>query len=270
MPNDADWTHNNTMPYGTKDLKIIGYAKPQSFEITSGKMIVTDPCYDKETWCQAKLDNVKIGKWHSTVEYSDEGEWGDRVAQILVWHDSLGIENPGRDFPSCGESIAAYIGVDSGQAGFFDIEKYPDDPHKDDAFYDAVCKLTLSGIPFSALEEAGVYPMADLDKLTDEQKAYRTSSDYSDRNAYYARRFTSRNGDDTSSNQRDRSKLADALELHGSLGSFGVVPFGAVSSSGFGDGGYNLYVERDGNGEIVAGRIEFIVEDDDEDDNEDE
>ena len=30
------------MPYGTQELKIIGYAKPKSFEITSGKMIVTD------------------------------------------------------------------------------------------------------------------------------------------------------------------------------------------------------------------------------------
>jgi hypothetical protein len=265
MPNDADWTHNNTMPYGTQELKIIGYAKPQSFEITSGKMIVTDPCYDKETWCQAKLDNVKTGKWHATAEYSDEGDWGDRVASIWVWHDSLGITDPGRDFPNCNESIPADIGVDSGQAGFFDLEQYPDDPHKDNAFYDAVCKLTLSGIPFSALEEAGVYPMADLDKLTDDQKALRASSDYDDRNDYYRQRFISRDGDDTSSNQRNRSKMADALELHGSLGSFGVMPFGAVSSSGFGDGGYNLDVYRE-NGEIVAATITFIVEDDGEDD----
>ena len=260
------------MPYGTQELKIIGYAKPQPFEITSGKMIVTDPCYDKETWwCQAKLDNVKIGKWLATIEYSDEGDWGDRVAQILVWHDSLGIDNPGRDFPPCSEYIPADIGVDSGQAGFFDLDKYPDDPNKDDAFYEAVCKLTLSGIPYSVLEEAGVYPMADLDKLSDEQKANRASTDYSDRNDYYFRRFTSPDGNNTSSNQRDRSKLADALELHGSLGSFGVLPFGAVSSSGgYGDGGYNLYVERDGNGEVVAARIEFIVEDPEDENDEEE
>jgi len=258
------------MPYGTQALKIIGYAKPQPFEITSGKMIVTDPCYDKETWCQAKLDNVKIGPWWATVEYSDEDDWGVRVAQIWVWHDSLGITEPGTFFPPCPEYIPADIGVDSGQAGFFDLDKYPDDPHKDDAFYDAVCKLTLSGIPYSVLEEVGVYPMANVDKLSDEQKANRTSSDYDDRNAYHINRFTSRDGDNTSSKQRDKSKLADALALHGSLGSFGVLPFGAVSSSGFGDGGYNLCIKRDSNGEVVAARIEFIVEDPEDENDEEE
>ena len=250
------------MPYGTKDLKIIGYAKPQSFEITSGKMIVTDPCYDKETWCQAKLDNVKIGKWHSTVEYSDEGEWGDRVASIWAWHDSLGITDPGRDFPNCNESIPADIGVDSGQAGFFDLEKYPDDPHTDKAFYDAVCNLTLAGVPYSVLEDVGYIVVEQDQPLTDAQKTLRESSDYSDRQSYWISRF---GVDGNGKPKTDKTKLADALELHGSLGSFGVVPFGAVSSSGFGDGGYNLDVYRV-NGEIVAATITFIVEDDEEDD----
>ena len=256
------------MPYGTTNLKIIGYARPQSFEITSGKMIVTDPCYDKDTWCQAKLDNVRNGTWKATAEYSDEGDWGDRVAGIWVWHDSLNIDNPAMQFPACPEYIPADIGVDSGQAGFFDLEQYPNDPHEDDAFYNAVCKLTLSGVPYSVLEETGVYPMADLDKLTDEQKALRASSDYDDRNAYYARKFTNRDGD-TSSNRRNRSKLADALEAHGSLGSFGVMPFGAVSSSGYGDGSYDLHVLRE-NGEVVAAYIAFIVEDDEESDEDNE
>lgn len=254
------------MPYGTQELKIIGYAKPQPFEITSGKMIVTDPCYDKQTWCQAKLENVKIGKWWATVEYSDEDDWGDRVAQIWVWHDSLGIDNPGRDFPPCDEYIPADIGVDSGQAGFFDLDKYPDDPHKDDAFYDAVCKLTLAGIPFSVLEEVGVYPMTDLDKLSDEQKANRASTDYDDRNLYYMSQFVGKDGKEN----KDSSKLAKALELHGSLGSFGVLPFGAVSSSGYGDGGYNLFVESDEEGFVVAARIEFIVESNDEDEDDED
>lgn len=259
MPNDKDWTHNNTMPYGTQELKIIGYAKPQPFEITSGKMIVTDPCYDKETWCQEKLDNVKNGTWYSTVEYSDEGRWGHRVAQIWVWHSSLEINDPGLEFPPC-KFESSNIGVDSGQAGFFDLEKYPDAPQNDNAFYDEVCNITLSGVPFSILEEVGVYPMADLDKLNDEQKAWRASSDYDKRDSYYRMQFVDSCGKEISLNQRDQSKRVDALKSWGSLGAFGVVPFGAVSSSGFGDGGYDLYVERNANGEVVAGRIEFIVE----------
>ena len=27
------------------------------FRIVSGEVFITDPCYDKTTWCQAKLDN---------------------------------------------------------------------------------------------------------------------------------------------------------------------------------------------------------------------
>lgn len=245
------------MPYGTQELKIIGYAKPQPFKITSGKMIVTDPCYDKQTWCQAKLDNVRNGTWYATAEYSDEGNWGERVAGLWVWHSDLKIENPSRDFPVCPEFIPADIGVDSGQAGFFDLDKYPDDPHKDDEFYNNVCDITLSGVPFSVLEEAGVYPLADLDAMDAGTKALRESPKYDERSDYRHIRFAD------NSPKRDSSKLADAIEAHGSLGLFGVVPFGAVSSSGFGDGGYDLYVLRE-NGEIVAGRIAFIVEEDKE------
>ncbi len=243
------------MSYTTRQRKIIGFAKPQSFEITSGNMIVTDPCYNKETWCQAKLDNVKIGKWHSTIEYSDEGHWGVRVASIRAWHDSLG-DNDSERTCTCDELIQADIGVDSGQAGFFDLEQYPDDPQNDKAFYRKVCSLTLSGTPFSVLEEVGVYPMADLDKLTDEQKALRSSSDYNDRCSY----LTSQFGDERPNT--DKTKLADALELHGSLGLFGAVPFGAVSSTGYGDGSYRLRVRRNNSGEIIAAIVEFLDNDD--------
>lgn len=44
----------------------------------------------------------------------------------------------------------------------------------------------------------------------------------------------------------------------------GVIPGGAVSSSGYGDGGYVASISTDDNSEIVAIRIVFISEDDED------
>lgn len=154
------------------------------FEVTSGRLRVTDPCYNKDTWCSGVL-NVPNGTWVSHLMMSDEGGWGTRVAIILiVKKDSQGYE---KDWSLTNIDV----GVDSGQAGFFDDAKYPEDPHEDDAFYDSVCNLTLG--PNSG----------------------------------------------------------------------GVLPFGAVSSSGYGDGGYNCYVSYV-NGEIVAAKIVFIGDESEE------
>lgn len=45
---------------------------------------------------------------------------------------------------------------------------------------------------------------------------------------------------------------------------------GVISSSGFGDGGYELFVQRNALGEVVAAKIVFIPEDDFEEEEEDE
>lgn len=47
--------------------------------------------------------------------------------------------------------------------------------------------------------------------------------------------------------------------------SAGVIDFGAVSSSGYGDGGYNLYTVRK-NGVLLAAKIVFIPDEDEDED----
>lgn len=154
------------------------------FEVTSGRLRVTDPCYNKDTWCAGVLD-VLNGTWGAFVETSDEGGWGVRVASINIFNKEY--EHKAHSWSLTNIDV----GVDSGQAGFFDDAKYPEDPHQDDAFYDSVCDLTLG--PNSG----------------------------------------------------------------------GVLPFGAVSSSGYGDGGYSCYVSYV-NGEIVAAKIVFIGDESEE------
>ena len=157
------------------------------------KVMVSDPCYGLGTWCQGVLENVLPGNYKCDVEYSDEGDWGERVAAIEVRHQDYD------DFvPMDMENFE--VGVDSGQAGIFDYDyyaKYHDGydvrPHVDDDWYDGVCDITLSEV------SAG-----DTDEL------------------------------------------------------------GFVSSSGFGDGCYSCWTAREENGYIVAIRIEFITEYDEE------
>lgn len=158
------------------------------------KVMVSDPCYGLGTWCQGVLENVLPGNYNCNVEYSDEGDWGVRVALIEVVHEDY-------DGVFCMDMENFEVGVDSGQAGIFDYDyyaKYHDScdvrPHVDDDWYDRVGDITLSE------ESAG-----SIDNL------------------------------------------------------------GFVSSSGFGDGGYTCWTERNKDGYIIAIRVEFITEEDEED-----
>ena len=161
------------------------------------KVMVSDPCYGIGTWCQGVLENVLPGNYKCNVEYSDEGDWGIRVASIEVVHDDY-------DEVLCMDMENFEVGVDSGQAGIFDYDYYAEyhdscdvRPHVDDDWYDRVCDITLS--------------------------------------------------------------KASAGNVDG---------LGFVSSSGFGDGGYACWTERNRDGYIVAIRVEFITEYDEEEEEE--
>jgi hypothetical protein len=104
------------------------------FEITSGKAMVSDPCYDRETWCQGVIDNVKNGTWKAYLHIID-----DRVGYILCHHKShICLLN--NDWTK--ESFE--VGVDSGQAGVYDEPKYHggEDDYGEGGWYDLNCNLT--------------------------------------------------------------------------------------------------------------------------------
>jgi hypothetical protein len=108
------------------------------------KVMVSDPCYGLNTWCQGVLENVLPGNYDCKVEYSDEGAWGVRVSAIEVTHQDYDvvISLDPEDFE---------VGVDSGQAGIFDYGYYKkhhtdrnERNHVDDDWYYKVCTITLS------------------------------------------------------------------------------------------------------------------------------
>ncbi|MEI7024405.1 DUF4241 domain-containing protein [Paenibacillus sp. y28] len=127
-----------------------------TFEVTSGKVVVTDPCYElgKEAIFMGTLDHVLNGTWYGEVEKTEVNHWGEVCAKLLAFHSSFRDPHDASLWTRCDFMVS----VDSGQAGVFDISKYrvPDtgteaaDPAADSDWYLACCDITEEG------EEAGV------------------------------------------------------------------------------------------------------------------
>lgn len=242
------------------------------FTVTSGALRVTDPCYDMDAWCAGTLENVKNGVWLAEVGYhkdpfdaelsakrlacdrdelqrdmdrfakllADEGvpeaeiavnlplaferqkarleereaemkNHPGRIAHIRICHAEHALDGlPTLDLASYFVA-GLHVGVDSGQAGFFDLARYAAQ---------------------SATE------LKDARGRFDQQTAH---------GEFY------------------RQVCALTCETKES---FGTLEWGAVSSSGYGDGGYLCHVRRDAAGEVIAAVIVFV--DDGEDEEEDE
>lgn len=111
----------------------------------SGKVVVSDPCYDRSVWCMATDIAVKPGLYTTYIFRKDEKEWGVRVAAIMAIHTdySGSLKKDWEPYECC-------IGVDSGQCGIFDDAVYPATESSggeygdEDSFYGECCKLTLS------------------------------------------------------------------------------------------------------------------------------
>lgn len=120
-----------------------------TFKVSNGKVVVTDPCYKRGTWCHGILDNLANGEWLAIARYSHEGGWGTRVAELEIrLHEP---EESGRrrclpDRERGWINAAFEVGVDSGQAGFFAEEHYPQgdcgDYGDESSFYGKACAAT--------------------------------------------------------------------------------------------------------------------------------
>lgn len=96
------------------------------FTIKSGRVNLSDPCYDADTWCGAYSIPAINGQWNVDLKYSC-----GRVAYWSAW-----VSNKPKSVKT--ESID--FGVDSGQFGIFDSSIY--DP--DGKFYGRCCDITLA------------------------------------------------------------------------------------------------------------------------------
>ena len=167
----------------------------------SENVMVSDPCYTPDTWCQTKLDNVLPGLYNVEVERHDEGTgWGVRVSSITVIHKDYEDTDDWEQHSDCG--------VDSGQCGVFCMTSYRNDemsvgittptlnnpfviPFREDGdkWYEKICHFTLvepqwglydTGVVSSSGIGDGQYPldvMMDGDKIVGMRITYLGNSD---------------------------------------------------------------------------------------------
>jgi len=168
----------------------------------SENVMVSDPCYTPDTWCQTKLNNVLPGKYNVEVDKHDEGTgWGVRVSSITVIHEDYTDNDDWEQHSECG--------VDSGQCGIFCMTGYRNDelsksittptldnpfvlPYNDkggDMWYEKMCHFTLcepqwglydTGVVSSSGIGDGMYPldvMMDGDKIVGMRITYLGNSD---------------------------------------------------------------------------------------------
>lgn len=114
-----------------RDYTIIG-----RFKMTCPTMRVSDPCYDDSTWCYGTISGCATGNWEAAVSYNGSSTTGRGVTLLAARH--IGSRP---SFAKCGQvwmdtqyihykdgwEICDFeVGVDSGQAGFFDDSHYRD------------------------------------------------------------------------------------------------------------------------------------------------
>jgi hypothetical protein len=167
------------------------------------KVMVSDPCYGTDTWCQGVLENVRKGFWDAYIKVTDEGNWGERVAELVAINLDYNDEYDGLTSEDINELQEFEVGVDSGCAGIFDYEyycKYHDNKHADEDWYTKeICDQFFPTFDYSGWEKS----------------------------------------------------IFTEFE-------------GVASNSGYGDGGYDCYVARNEEGEIVGIKIVYISDNTDE------
>jgi hypothetical protein len=116
------------------------------FQIISGKVNLSDPCYNVDTWCGAYNVPARNGDWHVEVEHIDS--FGNRVKQWKAYH---------KDFRNqYGVLMDVDFGVDSGQFGIFDSGIYNDNSEYDEpGFYRDCCDITLTKDSCGVVSEQG-------------------------------------------------------------------------------------------------------------------
>ncbi|MGE7827525.1 DUF4241 domain-containing protein [Paenibacillus sp. NPDC093718] len=127
-----------------------------NFEVSSGQLVVADPCYELDTniIIMGVLEAVLNGTWASEVEKVEIPDWGEANAKLTAYHHSAAEQGAFLEWIKC----PFVAGVDSGRAGIFDIQKYripdadatSDSSDTDTKWYYACRDITESG------EEAGV------------------------------------------------------------------------------------------------------------------
>lgn len=201
-------------------------------------VMVSDPCYDTDTWCNGDLKDVLPGTWCTKAIYMY-----DRCTDLIAYHKDI----PEPTFDQY-EKTDIVVGVDSGQAGIYDYNHFAK-MCKNEKWYNSMCTSVSSmTMPLSPLEQRcyddckHVLPFHDVTESRLEE--------------FF--------------NLRPIAKIKYGIDiLHfnlcpnnlkvGYMEQLSTDKHSVVSSSGYGDGSYDCYVARNEQGQIIAIRINYIT-----------
>ena len=131
----------------------VGINEIGEFQIVSGSVEITDPCYQPNSGSGVIVDNVKNGYYISFTEIIDTGSWGGRNSKLFALNKEYaikkGITKDNLDQLDWLENQECF-GVDSGQGGIFDFNTFPGGNNEE--FYDECCSITLNGLGAHSLK----------------------------------------------------------------------------------------------------------------------
>lgn len=188
--------------------------------------IISDPGYDLGTWCTEILE-IKSGKY---LGFMEKVNFGDKLWEgIRVTNLWVVHEDHPGIYPNIFNEESC-IGVDSGAAGIYDLEYYKKyHPIQDSGpSNDWYDRQFDLRYYYDINGEEYIEPKLRYDPETDEEKWIESGQE-----------------------------RRDGISLDGKC---------VISFSGFGDGSYNLYTASDKDGKIIGIRIEFIGDNDEDED----
>jgi hypothetical protein len=239
-----------------RDIQSIG-----NFIIESGKIIVSDPCYETRggNW-QSLFENVKKGEWKAYIIETDGSSWGVRVGEIFAIHSDYELDD-------INWNRGSTIGVDSGQAGIYDLKYYKDDKCVSGTkFYyrDATHKKNINEFD----ELAPLFNKRnEMDPKEFKKEIYRQYEEVLKKykNKVVVTEHELNYGNDKPGDLWYDANCALTHTVKNPPGEYdkneieyqngGCLKYGCVSSAGFGDGSYSCYYAR------IPSERKFIKED---------
>lgn len=225
-------------------MKRIKY-KLGTFELITTKLRVSDPCYEKKTWCAGVINNCLPGIWKTimTERVNIEHRWD--VNRILIAYTGS-LKN--LKF----KENKIHAGMDAGMIGIFDDKFYRVNYNEDylqigeaESFkrngeqndkheYERAIKLLQN--PLKLKEEMIQYYQSKIDN-------YESTKEFT-KNYVYPITST-----------RDWYEIC-CDKSQSNIGA-GVIRNGVICSSGYGDGSGAVYIAKNKDGKIIGIKVEF-------------
>jgi hypothetical protein len=111
------------------------------FQVRSGTLRVTDPCYSRDIDAAGVIPNAAVGTWRASV--TPAKGYPRRVAALHA--DYLGHMGPTLLVRFAPKDGGRGLGVDSGQMGVFDDSLYPESTGEysdSGSIYSRICEMT--------------------------------------------------------------------------------------------------------------------------------